>query len=114
MFGVEPALLGEAAMVGSHQLLTDSIAEMARNPFRQAAGVDKNERRSMLANQRGQAIVVLLPNLVRHHGIERRLRNLDRQISGAPMPFVDDGAPAAAIPRADEEMRDLLDRFLCR
>ena len=70
------------------------------------------------AIERGQAIVVLLPHFVRHHRLERRSRQLEREVGGAAMALVDDdavGAPVGAdVRRPDQEARDVVDRPLRR
>ena len=43
-------------------------------------------------DQRGEPVVVLLPDLVRHHRIERGARHLDAEIHLAAVAVVDDGA----------------------
>ena len=49
---------------------------------------------------------------MRHHRGQRRGRHLDRQVHRAPVPFIDDEAVAARVVVADQESRDLFDRFL--
>ena len=91
---------------------------MARDPFRQAARVDEHQGGAMLLDQLRQALVVLLPDLVRHHGFERRPWKLEPEIHVASMPFVDDRARGASRGvnrgRADQETGDLLDGILGR
>ena len=70
-FGSEPPFLGQASVVSRHRVLAQPLAEMARDALGQPPGVDEHERRPVFANQCGQAIVVLLPHLMRHDGIER-------------------------------------------
>ena len=70
VLGVEPTLLGEASVMSGHELLSNPIAEVACNPLRHATGIDEDERGPMLADQRGQPVVVLLPDLVRHDSVE--------------------------------------------
>ena len=70
------------------------------------------------SDQRRQPVVVLLPDLVRHHRFERRSRNLEAEIDLSAMAFVDNPAIGHAgrvdRARADEKSRDFLDRFLRR
>ena len=57
----------------------------------------------------------LLPHLGRHHGFERSVRNLEREIARAAVAGIDDGAVgagAAVRSRSDQKTRDLLDRLL--
>ena len=44
----------------------------------------------MLADERREPVVVLLPDLVRHDRFERRTRDLDAEIDRAAVAFVDD------------------------
>ncbi len=106
---VEPRLLGEAPMVRRDRLVAEAIAEVPRQPLRHPTGVDEHERRSVLGDERGQTVVVLLPDLVRHHRVERRPRQLDVEIHGTAMPFVDDDA---AVRPAGEKSRDVANRLL--
>src|SRR5712691_6223176 len=68
----------------------------------------------MLEYQLHQPLVDLLPHLGRPHRLERRRRNLERQIEGARVSRVDDGGVACEAARAREETGDVLDRFLRR
>src|ERR1700730_17904050 len=70
---------------------------MASGALRHAAGIDKNERRTMNERELGEPAVDLLPDFVRHDCFERRRRNLDREISRANVAGVDDDAIVAAF-----------------
>ena len=92
LLGVEPQLLGEAAVMRG-DLLGPSRSERWRvDPLGQPAGVDEDERRAMRLDQFGEAVVDLAPDLARHDRFERRRRHLDRQIARAAMAGVDDRA----------------------
>ena len=52
----------------------------------------KTKRRPMRLNQFGEAMINFLPNFIRHHRFQRRLREFDRQIHFAAMADVDDFA----------------------
>jgi hypothetical protein len=54
-----------------------------------------------------QAVVDLLPHLVRHHGFQRRARHFHREVHLALVPAVHDRAIACR-----EEARNFLDRLL--
>ena len=77
--------------------------------------VDEDQRRPVGRDQRGQPIVVLVPDLVRHHRFERRARQLDAEIhraAGGPRRRSRSGAPIGRRRRCPREARDLLDRLL--
>ena len=67
---------------------------MARHPFDQPPRVDEHQRRAMRGDELGQPIVDLGPGLAGHDRLERRGRQLQRQIAAAHMAAVDDGASA--------------------
>ncbi len=94
---VEPRLLREAAVVRRDRVLAEPLAQVPRHALRQPSRVDEDERRLVRADQLGQPVVVLLPDLVRHHGAERRARDLDREVEPAAVAFVDDRAAAARL-----------------
>ena len=81
---------------------------MMRDALGQPPRVHEDERRPVLLNQRGDAVVDLLPHLVRRDRPELVLRHLDRQIHRAAMAVVDDVDPRVLVGR--EEPRDDLDR----
>ena len=114
MLGVEAPFLGETSMVSGDRVFTDPVAEMSRDALRHPPRIDEYQRRPVFSNQRGQAIVVLLPHLVGHDRIERRLRDLDGQVDLAPVALVDDCAAATIVAGADEKARDFVDRLLRR
>ena len=97
-------------MVGGDGIFPEPIAKVTRDAFRHPPRVHEHQRRSMLSNQRGEPVVVLLPDLVRHDRFERRAGNLQIEIHRAPMPLVDN----RALARTDthEIPRDLFDRLL--
>jgi len=72
--------------------------------------VDEDERGAVRADQRGDAIVVLLPHLVGHHGFDRGARDLQREVEGAAMAFVDD----LDVGTGPEPARHVVDRLLRR
>ena len=75
--GVEALLLRQAAVVRGDGVVAEPVAEVARDALGHAARVDEDQRRAVLGDQLREAVVVLLPHLVRHHRLERRARDLD-------------------------------------
>ena len=71
LFGIETLLLGQAAVVGGHLIGADAFGELTRHPLDQPAGVDEHEGRAMRLDQLRQALIHLLPDLGRHHRLER-------------------------------------------
>ena len=111
-FGVEPLLLRQAPVMCRYRVVAEPFAEVPRQPFRQAPCVHEHQRRPMRGDERGQAVVVLLPHLVRHHGVECRARQLDGQVHRAPVADVDDGAARGVA--GGEKPGDFLDWRLGR
>ena len=109
-FGVEAILFREAAVMRSDRVLAEAVAEMAGQALGHAARVHEDERGAMFLDQRGEAVVVLLPHFVRHDRLERGARRLERQIHLTPVTLVHDGAPRIR----GEVLRDFLDRLLRR
>ena len=114
VFGIEPRVLREAAVVRGDLVLAEPIAQVPREALRQPSRVDEDERCVVRADQLRQPVVILLPDLVLHHGAERRARNLDLEVERAAMTFIDDRAPATRLVRPDQEASDLVDRLLRR
>lgn len=114
LLGIQAQLLGQAAVVGRHLAAAEAFGEEAGDPLGHAPGVDEHQGGAVLAGQVRQAVVDQLPGVVGHHRFQRHRRYLDAQVAGARIADVDD--PAGRIARiaagADEEARDLLDRFL--
>ena len=100
-------------------LRAEPLRQVASGALGHAPRVDKNERRSMHERELGEPAVHLLPDLVRHDRFERRRRHLDREISGAYVPGVDDDAIVALAALlgpafSDQKAGDLLDGLLRR
>ena len=89
---VAALLLREAAVVRGHRVLAEALAQMPRDALRQPPRIDEHERRAVRRNERREPIVVLVPDLVSHHRLDRRAGQLDPEIHGAAMAFVHDGA----------------------
>src|SRR2546423_13357509 len=119
VLGVEANLLREAAVMRGDRILAEPLAQMARGALRHLARVHEDQRRPVLADQLRQPVVVLLPHLVRHDGIERGARELDGEVELAAGTFLDNRASRGVtsrppLPIADQEARDLLYRLLRR
>ena len=117
--GVEPALLGQASMMRRHRIVAQALAQVAGQPLGEAPRVHEHERRPVFPDEAGEPLVILLPDLGRHHRFERGARQLDGQIERAAVAFVDDRAiarAAAAFDRraAGQECGDRFDRRLRR
>ena len=112
MLGVEPNLARQAAVVRVNHACAQPLGELMREPFGQPPRVDEHERRSMLLDERRDAIGDLAPELVRRHGAELARRHLDLQIQRAPRADLHDDWIWTA--GAGEELRDQLDRLLRR
>ena len=72
LLGVEPLLLGEAAVVRGDLVGAEALGELAGHALDHPARVDKDQRRAMRRDQLGQPVIDLLPDLARHHRFERR------------------------------------------
>ena len=97
--GVEPQLLGEAAVVGGHMVLAEAVGEVAADPLGHAPRIDEDERGAVLFDQLRQTVVDLLPDVARHHRFERRGGDLDGEIARPAMAGVDDRALRAPARR---------------
>ncbi len=109
-FRVEACLFRQASVMRRDRALAEPFAQMPRQALGHPSRVHEDERRPMRRDERREPIVVLLPDLVRHHGVERGAGNLDAEIHLAAMSRVDDGARLARC--ADEVASDLVDRLL--
>ena len=90
LLGVEPRLLREAPVVRGDRVLAQPLGELPRHPLRQAAGIDEHERGAVRLDQLGQAAVDLPPDLAGHHGLERGIRKLEREVDRASAGGLDD------------------------
>ena len=91
------------AVTAASRAARSGTAPGARHP----PGIHEHNRGAVRANQRRQPVVLLLPDLVRHHGFERRERNSGRGPCG-PVPFVHDRAgsrPSGPIARVPTRKR---------
>ena len=108
LFGVQPQLARQAAVMREHRVLAKPLAQMMRDALGQPPRVHEDERRPVLLNQGGDAVVDLLPHLVRRDRPELVLRHLNRQIHRAAMAVVDDVDLRLLV--GCEKPRDDLDR----
>ena len=117
LLGVEPMLTRQAAMVRGDVLRSKPFGQMSSRALGEAACVDEDQRRAVLADQHREPVVDLLPDFVRHDRFERHRGQLDGEIAMPHMAGVDDRAgrrTGSVDALADEEAGDLLDRLLRR
>ena len=101
-------------MVRRHRVVAKAIAEMPRDALGHPSRVHEHQRRLVLTDEHRQPVVVLLPDLVRHHRLERRAGDFQVEVHGAPMPLVDNRAVARRLTCTHEISRHLFNRFLRR
>ena len=115
---VQPQLGRETAVMRGDLVRAESLRQMMGDSFSQSSRVDKHQRRPVRLDQIRQSLVNLRPDLVRHHGFQRRARQLDRQVHFPGMPRVNDGATRIAYfikpAGADQESCDFCNRLLGR
>ncbi len=109
-FRVLALFAGEASVMCGDRFFAEPIAQVAREALRHPPGIHEDEGRAVLLNQRRQSVVVLLPDLVRHHRVEERLRYFDAEVELTLVSLVNDCAWIAR--GAHEKSRDGLDRLL--
>ena len=117
LLGIQPQLLGEAAVVRAHLALAQALRQCARHPLGHPARVDEDQGGAVRLDQLRQTVVDLLPDVRGHHGFERGGWNFEGEVTCAPMAGVDDRAFAGRLglrARPDQKARDRLDRLLGR
>jgi len=93
----------------------ERVGEVPRHPLGHPPRVHEDQRGAMLADQVGEPLVVFLPDLVRHDGVERRARHLEPEVHFAAVPFVDYRAGVRRRACAHQELRDFVNGLLgCR
>ncbi len=103
LLGVEPVLLGQAAMMGGHLFGADALGQMARHPLRHAPRVDKYQRGTVQGGQFREAVVDALPHFVGHHRLKRHRRQFQSKVARAHMADIHH---CAFPPSAAEKVRD--------
>jgi hypothetical protein len=95
----QPQLARQAAVMRKHRVFAEPLGQIVGDALGQPSGVDEHQRRPVLGNQRGDAIVDFLPHLVRCDGPKLVLRHFDRQIHRTPVPVIDDRDIGVAVGR---------------
>ena len=113
----QPALFGEAPVVGGDVLFVQTLGQVVGHPLRQAAGVHEYQSSVMGADQLRQAVVDVTPLLGGADGLEVGRRHLDAYVEVALVAGVYDRAVRRAVPAcggraADQEAGRLLDGAL--
>ena len=67
-------------MMSGDVFVADAFSQMSRDTLGQSSRVNENERCMVLASQLREAVANFVPNLTRHHGLQGRLWNFDRDI----------------------------------
>ena len=107
---VESDFLRQTPMMRRDRVLTEPLGQMPGDSLRHPPCVDEDKGRSVSLDEIGEPFIYLGPDVGRHHGLERRARQLERQVEGAAMPFVDHRHVARRLRCSDEPVRDLFDR----
>jgi hypothetical protein len=97
LLGVQAQFARQAAVVRGHALVAQALAEVARRALGHAPRVDEHQRGAVLAHQLRDALVDLLPLVVRHHRRQRRRRQFQRQVALLGVADVDQRAVGAAV-----------------
>ena len=87
-FSLQPRLLRQAAVVRGDVVGAEPLGQLVRHTLGQAARVYRDQRGAMRLHQRDQPVVDFLPDLVRHHRFERRVRHFHRQVHLPSMALV--------------------------
>ena len=112
LFRGQPQLARQAAVMRKHRVFAQPLGQIVGDALGQPPGVDEHQRRLVLGDQGGDAVVDLLPHLIRCDRPKLVLRHFDRQIHRTPVPVIDDRDAGVGVGR--EESRDRLDRPHCR
>ena len=64
-----------------HMLVAEALGQLPRDALGHPPRVDEDERRAMRLDQFGEPVVDLLPDLVRHHRLERRRGDFEREVA---------------------------------
>ena len=101
LLGLAPMFPGHAAVVRGDGVLAQPFAQLARGPFAQPPRVDEHQGRIVLAHEFREPVVQLRPDLQRHHGMQRRTGQFQRQVPIARGPCIDNRA--IVLPRPEQE-----------
>ena len=92
----------------------DALGKVHRHALGEPAGVHEHECGAVFADELGQSVVQLLPHFRRHHRLERRRGDLDREVELPGVARVDNAGVGCRVSGARQESGDLLDRLLGR
>src|SRR3954467_8913851 len=98
--------------MGSDGVFAKPLGQVERNALGQLSSIDKDERGAVLQDKFSNAVVDLVPHLMRSDWAERDTRHFDGKIELALMPNIHDHRVRTAA--ASKEMCDLFDRLLRR
>jgi hypothetical protein len=113
LLGIESLLLGEAAMMRCHVLLSKQVGEVACHTLGQPPRVDENEGRSVFSDQIGQPLIELTQTSADITASRGGIRDFQCQIAGATMSGIyDHGSIRFHACGAYQKPRDFLDRLL--
>ena len=116
LLGVQPDFARQGAVVRGHAPLAESLREPVGDALRQPPRVDEHDGRAVALDVGGDALEHLGPVLVRGDGADILIGHLDCERHLALVAHVHDGAIGSAVlptpPRADEQARYLVNRFL--
>jgi len=110
-------LARQTPVMRRHVFLAQPLAQLMSNALGEPPRIHEHERRAVRIHQLYDALVNLVPHLVRRDRPQFGRRNLDSKIQRALMAYVDDhriGPSFLRIGTAREEMRDFFDRLLGR
>src|SRR5947209_10074092 len=74
-FGLEAQLARQTAMMGSHCIFTKALGKIESYALGQPAGVDEHQRGAVLLHQLADAVINLIPHLMRGHWAKLHSRN---------------------------------------
>src|SRR5215470_14703932 len=114
-FDVETVLFGKTAVMRGNLVFAEPFRQMPGHALDHATRVGEDQSRAVFADELGQSIVDLPPDLGRHDRFEWGRWDLDGQIPLATMTKVDNLAATGrtvAGPRTDQELRHPGNGFL--
>ena len=94
----QPAVLGQAPVVGGHHVVAEPLAQLVGQPLGQPAGVDEHDRRAVAGDVLGDAVEHAAHLGVRRQRLELAVGQLDGDVERPPVPGVDDRAVRPAHP----------------